>query len=59
MPICDEPPPLRDVTPAGSPAGAVRHLSRCWLTPDGGPPEVGAEATGDVAAEAAARLSVE
>jgi oligopeptide/dipeptide ABC transporter ATP-binding protein len=59
MPICDTPPPLRDVTPAGSPVGMARHLSRCWLTPDGGTPEVGEEPSAEVADEAAARLSVE
>ena len=59
MPICDSPPPLRDVTPAGGAVGATRHLSRCWLTPDGGPPEVGEDPGAEVAAEAAARLSVE
>ena len=50
MPICDTPPPLQEVQPG--------QLSRCWLTPEGGPPAVGPDATGDVALEAAAALSV-
>ena len=50
MPICDTPPPLQEVRPG--------QLSRCWLTPEGGPPAVGPDATGDVALEAAAALSV-
>jgi len=49
MPICDTPPPLQLVH-----AG---QLSRCWLTPEGLPPAVGPDATGDVAVEAAAALS--
>jgi len=51
MPICDTAPPLQRVE-----AG---HLSRCWLTPDGEPPAVGAAAPPDVAEAEAARLSVE
>ena len=43
MPICDTAPPFREVAPG--------HLSRCWLAPDGGPPEV--------AEQAAAALSPE
>ena len=43
MPICDTPPPLRR---------SGRGSSRCWLTPQGGPPAVGPDATGDVAAQA-------
>jgi len=50
MPVCDTPPPNQEVEPG--------HLSRCWLTPDGGPPEVGADADGEVALEAARQLSV-
>jgi peptide/nickel transport system ATP-binding protein/oligopeptide transport system ATP-binding protein len=50
MPICDTAPPLQEVQPG--------QLSRCWLTPDGQPPLVGADASGEVAAEAAATLSV-
>mgnify|MGYP000489333631 CR=1 FL=1 len=59
MPICDTPPPLRDVSAAGAPIGATRHLSRCWLTPDGGPPEAGEDPSADVAQAEAARLTVE
>jgi oligopeptide/dipeptide ABC transporter ATP-binding protein len=51
MPICDNAPPLQEVAPG--------HLSRCWLTPDGKPPEVGAAAPPEVAEKAAAQLSVE
>jgi len=51
MAICDYPPPFR--------ALADGHLSRCWLTPAGDPPSVGADADGDTAAAAAAELSVE
>jgi oligopeptide/dipeptide ABC transporter ATP-binding protein len=50
MPICDTPPPFQEVHPG--------QLSRCWLTPEGQPPAVGPDATGDVAADAAASLSV-
>ena len=59
MPICDTPPPLRDVTVQMAPVGTTRHLSRCWLTPDGGPPEVGPDAPPEVAEAAAANLTVE
>jgi peptide/nickel transport system ATP-binding protein len=59
MPICDTAPPLRDVTVGVMPVGTTRHLSRCWLTPDGGLPEVGPEASPEVAAESAAALTVE
>jgi oligopeptide/dipeptide ABC transporter ATP-binding protein len=51
MPICDTPPPVRQLE--------EDHISRCWLTPDGGPPEVGANAGPAAAAEAAAAISVE
>jgi oligopeptide/dipeptide ABC transporter ATP-binding protein len=51
MPICDTAPPLQQVAPG--------HLSRCWLTPTGEPPAVGASAPPDVAEAEAARLSVE
>ena len=51
MPICDTAPPLQEVSPG--------HLSRCWLTPEGEPPAVGAAAPPEVAQEAAAALSVE
>ena len=59
MPICDSPPPLRDVTVQMAPVGTTRHVSRCWLTPDGGLPEVGPDAPPEVAEAAAANLSVE
>jgi oligopeptide/dipeptide ABC transporter ATP-binding protein len=51
MPICDNAPPLQQIAPG--------HLSRCWLTPEGKPPDVGAAAPPDVAEKAAAQLSVE
>ena len=51
MPICDNAPPLQMVEPG--------HLSRCWLTPTGETPAVGAAAPPDVAEAEAARLSVE
>ncbi len=50
MPICDNPPPLQRVGP--------NQISRCWLTPAGDPPAVGAAATPEAAAQAAAELSV-
>jgi oligopeptide/dipeptide ABC transporter ATP-binding protein len=59
MPICDTPPPLRDVTLAGAAIGTTRHLSRCWLQPDGSSPEVGIDPPADEAAAASARLTVE
>jgi len=59
MPVCDNPPPLRDVSAGPTPIGTPPHLSRCWLTPDGGPPEIGVDATPEAAAEAVASLSVE
>ena len=46
MPICDTPPPLRSIGDG--------HVSRCWLTPDGGKPELG-EAPAAAEAEAAAK----
>jgi oligopeptide/dipeptide ABC transporter ATP-binding protein len=50
MPICDIAPPLRSV--------GEGHVSRCWLAPDGGKPEIG-EAPDPAEAEAeAARLTV-
>ncbi len=45
MPICDNQPPLRQVSEG--------HVSRCWLAPDGGLPELG-EAPSAAEAEAAA-----
>jgi oligopeptide/dipeptide ABC transporter ATP-binding protein len=50
MPICDTPPPLQQVAPG--------HLSRCWLTPAGEPPLVGADPSHEAAEEAAIALSV-
>jgi oligopeptide/dipeptide ABC transporter ATP-binding protein len=50
MPVCDTAPPLQEIEPG--------HLSRCWLTPAGEPPAIGAGATAGVAEEAAAALSV-
>ena len=59
MPVCDVSPPLRDVSHGITPVGASPHLSRCWLTPTGGLPEVGVEPTPEEAAASAAALSVE
>jgi oligopeptide/dipeptide ABC transporter ATP-binding protein len=50
MPICDTPPPFQEVAPG--------HVSRCWLTPQGGPPAVGEAPSREVAEEAATTLSV-
>jgi len=50
MPICDTAPPFRSV--GGS------HVSRCWLTPEGEPPSIGADAPADVAQAEAQRLSI-
>jgi oligopeptide/dipeptide ABC transporter ATP-binding protein len=50
MPVCDTPPPLREVSPG--------HLSRCWLTPAGEPPSIGEDAPPAIAEQAAAELSV-
>jgi oligopeptide/dipeptide ABC transporter ATP-binding protein len=51
MPICDVAPPFQEVAPG--------HLSRCWLTPAGGPPSVGETPGTEAALGAAAALSVE
>ena len=51
MPVCDTPPPLQEIQPG--------HLSRCWLTPAGEPPEIGADAEAETALAAAAALTVE
>ncbi len=51
MPVCDTAPPLRQVGPG--------HLSRCWLTPEGEPPTIGADAPPEIAETEAAALSVE
>jgi oligopeptide/dipeptide ABC transporter ATP-binding protein len=50
MPVCDTAPPMRAISP--------HHVSRCWLTPEGKPPTIGADAPPDVAEAEAARLSV-
>jgi oligopeptide transport system ATP-binding protein len=51
MRVCDTPPPYQEIGPA--------HFSRCWLTPAGEEPAVGADAEGPDAEAAAAQLSVE
>jgi oligopeptide transport system ATP-binding protein len=51
MRVCDTAPPYQEVKDG--------HFSRCWLTPAGEPPAVGADATGDEAEAAAAQLTVE
>jgi oligopeptide/dipeptide ABC transporter ATP-binding protein len=51
MPVCDVAPPYRVVTDG--------HLSRCWLTPAGEEPEVGADAPAAEAEAAAEQLTVE
>ena len=50
MPICDTAPPLQDV--------GRGHVSRCWLTPTGEPPAVGASPSVEEAEAAAVALSV-
>ncbi len=50
MPVCDVPPPFQEIT-----AG---HYSRCWLTPAGEEPAIGASPEPEAAREAAAALSV-
>ena len=50
MPVCDTAPPMREISP--------HHVSRCWLTPEGKPPTIGADAQPDVAEAEAAKLSV-
>jgi oligopeptide/dipeptide ABC transporter ATP-binding protein len=51
MPVCDVAPPYQEVGP--------EHFSRCWLTPAGEPPAVGADAEGEEAEQAAEALTVE
>jgi oligopeptide/dipeptide ABC transporter ATP-binding protein len=51
MPICDTAPPFREI--------GAEHQSRCWLTPAGEEPEVGATAPEPEAEAAAAQLTVE
>ena len=50
MAICDVAPPVRDL--------GRDHVSRCWLTPAGEEPEVGAETKGPEAEAAADALTV-
>ena len=50
MPVCDVAPPFREV--------GHEHVSRCWLTPSGDEPEVGAEAGGEEAEQAAESVTV-
>ncbi len=50
MPVCNTAPPLQEIGPG--------HLSRCWLTPAGGPPAIGVEPSTEAAEEAALALSV-
>jgi hypothetical protein len=50
MPVCNTAPPYQQVGPG--------QLSLCWLTPDKKAPAVGADATGTIAEEAAAAMSV-
>jgi oligopeptide/dipeptide ABC transporter ATP-binding protein len=50
MAICDVAPPVRDL--------GRGHVSRCWLTPAGEEPEVGAETRGAEAEDAAEALTV-
>jgi oligopeptide/dipeptide ABC transporter ATP-binding protein len=51
MRVCDVAPPYQEVGPD--------HFSRCWLTPAGEAPAVGADATGPEAEQAADALTVE
>ncbi|MGH2445163.1 MAG: ABC transporter ATP-binding protein [Candidatus Limnocylindria bacterium] len=50
MQVCDVAPPYREVTPG--------HESRCWLSPSGEEPDVGANASGPEAEAAAEALTV-
>jgi oligopeptide/dipeptide ABC transporter ATP-binding protein len=51
MPICDTAPPYRQLSDD--------HYSRCWLTPAGETPEVGADAPPEEAEAAGEQLTVE
>ncbi|MDQ4034297.1 MAG: ABC transporter ATP-binding protein [Chloroflexota bacterium] len=51
MRVCDTAPPYREIGP--------NHHSRCWLTPAGEAPDVGADAEGPEAEAAAEALTVE
>jgi peptide/nickel transport system ATP-binding protein/oligopeptide transport system ATP-binding protein len=50
MPVCDVAPPFQEIAPG--------HVSRCWLTPAGEPPEIGSAPAAEDAIEAAEALSV-
>jgi hypothetical protein len=50
MPVCDTAPPFQEIAPG--------HVSRCWLTPAGEPPEIGIAPASEAAEEAAVALSV-
>jgi oligopeptide/dipeptide ABC transporter ATP-binding protein len=50
MKVCGTEPPFQQIGPG--------QVSLCWLTPDMKPPAVGADASGPVAEEAAAAMSV-
>ncbi|MCA1569600.1 MAG: ABC transporter ATP-binding protein [Chloroflexi bacterium] len=50
MRVCDTAPPYQEVQ--------TGHFSRCWLTPAGEPPDVGADAKGPEAERAADALTV-
>ena len=47
MRVCDTAPPYQEISPG--------HFSRCWLTPAGEAPAVGADAEGEEAEAAAER----
>jgi len=51
MPICDTAPPYRQLSDD--------HFSRCWLTPAGETPDVGADASPEEAEAAGEQLTVE
>ena len=51
MRVCDVAPPYQEIRPG--------HVSRCWLTPAGEAPAVGADAGGPEAEAAAEQLTVE
>ena len=51
MPVCEVAPPYQKI--------GEEHHSRCWLTPAGEPPEVGADASGEEAERAGELLTVE
>jgi peptide/nickel transport system ATP-binding protein/oligopeptide transport system ATP-binding protein len=51
MPVCDVAPPFREV--------GENHFSRCWLTPAGEEPEVGADAPEEEAKASSAQLTTE